>query len=484
MEDKEGYITMWDNWSKRRASIPVYDNWLDEYQDILSNNKDNLILDLGCGIGADTLYLIEKGFKVLSCDFSNEALKSINKNIKGSKTKYINMLNTFPFKNEEFSLIIADLSLHYFNDLKTKQIMKEIKRILKKDGILLARVASIHDYNFGAGMGDEIEKNFYFEGSYTKRFFDEEDTYKYFGIIGDIEISETSMTRDEEEYSKEKILYQIKVIKNNLDEICPTALITSFPRTLTNIPYEKEINNWLTNHQIKCPNNYQDLAPEIEARYKLINKILDNSNIKQVLELASGYSSRGLNYSQKGYNYVELDLEIIMENKRKMINDLNNHNLILESGNALNEKDMNRITKYMDKNELLAIINEGLLRYLSFPEKKQVAKNIYNLLNIFGGIWITSDVTPKSFIASQDKALPSFNQNLSNITNRNNLEARFDDIDHVKAFFLDIGLEVTEIFPFNEVIDELYSVNQLKIFNDKINQTLNDAIVVVMQIKR
>ncbi len=111
-----GYLEMWDNWSKKRAIVPVYDNWLDDYYDILTENKNTEILDLGCGIGADTLYLIERGFNVLSCDFSNEALKSISKNIPNSRTKYLDMLETFPFADESYSLIIADLSLHYFDN--------------------------------------------------------------------------------------------------------------------------------------------------------------------------------------------------------------------------------------------------------------------------------------------------------------------------------------------------------------------------------
>lgn len=208
-----GYINMWDSWSKKRSSIPVYDKWLDNYQDVLNKNKEQIILDLGCGIGADTLYLIEKGFKVLSCDFSNAALESIKKYIPNSETKHVNMLETLPFNNEEYSLIIADLCLHYFNHEATIRIMNEIKRILKKDGILLARVASVNDFNFGAGIGEQLEKNFYFEGDYTKRFFDQEDINKYFGIIGTLESLETSMTRNEEEYSKPKILYEIKVTK-------------------------------------------------------------------------------------------------------------------------------------------------------------------------------------------------------------------------------------------------------------------------------
>ena len=209
----DGYVEMWDNWSKRRSGVPAYDLWLDDYKSILENNKNNEILDLGCGIGADTLYLIERGYKVLSCDFSNEALESIKENIPNNRTLYLDMRNTFPFNDNTYSLIIADLSLHYFDNETTIHIMKEIKRVLTNDGILLARVASVNDFNFGAGVGQELEKNYYFEGSYTKRFFDLKDVNKYFGIIGDVEAKETEMIRNEEEYSKPKKLYVIKVNK-------------------------------------------------------------------------------------------------------------------------------------------------------------------------------------------------------------------------------------------------------------------------------
>lgn len=211
------YLEMWDNWSRRRASVPVYDNWLDDYREILLENKNTEILDLGCGIGADTLYLIERGYNVLSCDFSNEALKSIRKNILNSKTKYLDMFDRFPFSDKSYSVIIADLSLHYFDNDTTLHIMKEIKRVLKNNGILLARVASVNDFNFGAGVLEEIEKNFYFEGDYTKRFFDIEDVEKYFGIIGEVEAFERSMTRLEEEYQKPKVIYQVKVKRGKTD---------------------------------------------------------------------------------------------------------------------------------------------------------------------------------------------------------------------------------------------------------------------------
>lgn len=209
IEKNDWYIEMRNNWSKKRSGIPAYDLRLDKFTDILQKNKNKEILDLGCWIGADTQYLIERGYKVLSCDFANEALKSIEKNIPNSRTLNINMMKKFPIKDETYSLIIADLSLHYFDNKTTTKIMEEIKRILKPNGILLARVATIKDTNFWAGKWEEIEKNFYLVEWYKKRFFNKEDVQKYFWIIWNVKAKETEMTRDEDEYKKIKKLYEI-----------------------------------------------------------------------------------------------------------------------------------------------------------------------------------------------------------------------------------------------------------------------------------
>ena len=80
-------LSMWNSWSKYRHGTPVYDLWLDNYSKDLEKYKESKFLDLGCGIGADTQYLIERGYKVISVDYSKEAINNINSNIKGGEGK-------------------------------------------------------------------------------------------------------------------------------------------------------------------------------------------------------------------------------------------------------------------------------------------------------------------------------------------------------------------------------------------------------------
>lgn len=188
---------------------PKYDLWLDEYTDILEKTKEKYIIDLGCGCGGDTLYLIERGYNVIACDCSEEALNIINKFLPEVKTIQMDISKTLYFEDESVEVIIADLSLHYFNDETTKNIIREIKRVLKSDGRLIGRVNSINDLNYGAGSGQEIEKNFYLTEEGYKRFFNEEDIRCYFKEFAIEVCAEKSVMK----YGNEKKSFEFVVTK-------------------------------------------------------------------------------------------------------------------------------------------------------------------------------------------------------------------------------------------------------------------------------
>lgn len=187
----------------------IYDLWLDKYESILHASKDIPIIDLGCGLGNDTLYLYERQYKVISCDYSEEALKKLELFIDNPITKLFDMKDGLPFESESVKVVIADLSLHYFSWAETKKIVNEIKRVLKENGFLLLRVNSVKDTNYGAGKGIIIEKNYYNIDGHLKRFFDREQLEKLF-IDWKIKYSkEYEMNR----YINSKILWEMAVQK-------------------------------------------------------------------------------------------------------------------------------------------------------------------------------------------------------------------------------------------------------------------------------
>lgn len=270
----------------------------------------------------------------------------------------------------------------------------------------------------------------------------------------------------------------------NFESISPTAIVTAYPRTFTDIPYETDIYKWLCNNCNEKVNLNKMLAPEIEARYKLANKLLDATKINQVLEIAAGYSSRGIIYSKKDYQYVEMDLEGVVKNKNEFLKELNlnNSHLHVINGSALDYEDFNKSSQYFSKDKELAIINEGLLRYLTFEEKKIVATNIYKILKEYNGVWITCDVTPKKFIKTQNNVNPELNKNLNNVTSRNDLKDRFEDFNHIKRFMKEVGFSNVEIHKFSEVKSEIKSFDILNINRDKYDELLDNAIVAVITI--
>jgi len=186
---------------------PAYDLWLDKYAAILAESKSIPIIDLGCGFGNDTLYLHERGYSVISCDFSREALKRLEYFIDKPVTLLFDMKERLPFENQSAKIVIADLSLHYFSWQETLEIVAEIKRVLKKDGYLLARVNSVKDTNYGAAQGVVIEENYYDVDGKLKRFFNKVQLEELFRAWEVKYINEYEMGR----YTNAKILWELAV---------------------------------------------------------------------------------------------------------------------------------------------------------------------------------------------------------------------------------------------------------------------------------
>lgn len=196
---------MLKDYVKLSNKLEVYDRWLDKYTKYINDSKLPII-DLGCGIGNDTLYLKSLGKDVISVDYSSDALRILKENIKDANTIQMDFENEWKFEKESSDLIIANLSLHYFDEKTTFKILDNIKNTLTSDGILIVRLNSISDNNYGAGSTLEIEHHYYDSMNIKKRFFDREDIEYFFKDFEIITCREERVNT--KVHDKEKIVWE------------------------------------------------------------------------------------------------------------------------------------------------------------------------------------------------------------------------------------------------------------------------------------
>lgn len=95
------------------------------------------ILDLGCGIGRNALYLAKMGFDVYAFDLSDSGLSQLAKKAEKDSLR-INIqkgdMLDLPFKSDFFDCILAFHSIYHTDFEGLKKVISGMYRILKKNG--------------------------------------------------------------------------------------------------------------------------------------------------------------------------------------------------------------------------------------------------------------------------------------------------------------------------------------------------------------
>ena len=135
---------------------------------IFKNNKTNKIVELGAGLGRDSIYFDKNSIHVEALDYSQSGIKNINQKIKQNnlsnliKTKIFDVRKTLPFKNNSIEGIYSHmLYCMALTTLNLESLNKEIHRILKPGGINIYTVRHTNDgdYKKGIHRGEDMYEN-------------------------------------------------------------------------------------------------------------------------------------------------------------------------------------------------------------------------------------------------------------------------------------------------------------------------------------
>jgi O-methyltransferase involved in polyketide biosynthesis len=244
----------------------------------------------------------------------------------------------------------------------------------------------------------------------------------------------------------------IDVATRDYSTISPSARSLLLMKSFTNIPYANEAASLMPysdsekSSKLKEPGFWMR-AVHFENRYWSIDQLLSDVDCRNVLEISSGYSFRGLDMVRRSaVHYIDTDLADVITSKKQLIAAFRT-NGTSETGtlnllplNALDESQFENIVNRFPDGKV-AIINEGLLMYLNDEEKRKICRNVAGALKRSGGYWITADIYVKKRIT--ENVLLNGDEGEKQFFKRHRVEEnKFESFKTAEAFFQDAGFVV------------------------------------------
>ncbi len=133
----------------------------------LNISEKSKVLELGCGNGKTSEYLMQLGYSVTATDFSEEAVSACEKRF-GNKMEYaVCRSDDLPFDNETFDCVVLVHILEHLDDSENGKTADEIFRVLRPGGKVFIKSFSNKDMRASENMavkGNGIRYRYYAVG--------------------------------------------------------------------------------------------------------------------------------------------------------------------------------------------------------------------------------------------------------------------------------------------------------------------------------
>jgi O-methyltransferase involved in polyketide biosynthesis len=214
----------------------------------------------------------------------------------------------------------------------------------------------------------------------------------------------------------------------------------------------------------------------IEARYIGMNQVLKELRYPYVVELASGFTPRGIELAEKT-KIIESDLDNVVRIKREIIDK----NFRIVPLNALDKEAFMKLGRAFDSKRPVAVIHSGLWTYLNKEEQKKLTSNIRDFLKKYSkrGYWITSDIRPRSEF--KNNFFRFFRKGITKKTGRPTM--RFDSDEELKEFMSKFGFKVKIVDVMDKIYDKLYIPKKFNLKKADVYAQSQGMKIYIMQLK-
>jgi len=151
----------------------VYNIWADQYDSNENKTRDldskstfetlskfdfSNVLELGCGTGKNTAFLLEKADKIIGLDFSQEMLNKAKAKIQDQRAEFrkADLTTEWNIENDFAELITCSLVLEHIKDLDF--IFKQANKKLKNGGIFF--ISELHPFKQYLGSKAKFETEY------------------------------------------------------------------------------------------------------------------------------------------------------------------------------------------------------------------------------------------------------------------------------------------------------------------------------------
>lgn len=259
------------------------------YNAVLNIVKGKKVLDAACGAGYGTALMASVAEEVTGIDISSEAISFANHRYSDiSNARYLEAsIAELPFSDNTFDVIVSFETIEHVNEDLQNKFLKEIKRCLKDDGILIISSPDKRTYSDLPDFHNEFHvKEFYFDE--FDAFLHREFKYVEHYLQGKHDLSGEML------YPAKDDTFSLRVL-NKLDtDKAQDRYIVSVCSNY-NVKREESISSWFSYEYVPVAYRYTENAYKSENA--MVPTYFDHSNTyKVIFDLSNVYTDGRLRF--------------------------------------------------------------------------------------------------------------------------------------------------------------------------------------------